>query len=55
VDVYFGPKARPGLEANFVETGNSTTFALMFRFYGVGPEVINKQWQLEDVDLVDEA
>ena len=25
----------------------------MFRLYGVGPEVMAKQWQLDDVDLVD--
>lgn len=55
VDVYFGPRVRPGLEPNTVETGNSTTFELMFRFYGVGPEVMSKQWQLEDVERVDET
>jgi hypothetical protein len=55
VDVYFGPQSRPGLEANFIETGNSNTFELMFRFYGVGPEVMNKQWQLEDVEPIDTA
>jgi hypothetical protein len=55
VDVYFGSQSRPGLEANFIETGNSTTFELMFRFYGVRPEVMNKQWQLEDVEPIDTA
>lgn len=53
LDVYFGPQAVPGLEANFVETGSSHTFELMFRFYGVGPAVMSKQWQLDDVDLLD--
>jgi hypothetical protein len=53
VDVYFGPKAPAGLEANFVETGDSESFELMFRFYGVGQEVMTKQWQLEDVELVE--
>lgn len=49
VDVYFGPEATPGREANSLGTGDSTTFELMFRFYGVGPEVMAKQWQLPDV------
>ncbi|MFF2086686.1 DUF1214 domain-containing protein [Nocardia sp. NPDC058176] len=50
VDVYFGPHALPGHEANFIETGNSTGFELMFRFYGVGPEVLTKQWSLRDAE-----
>ncbi|WP_280231965.1 hypothetical protein [Nocardia cyriacigeorgica] len=29
-------------------TGDSETFELMSRFYGVGSGVLNKQWQLED-------
>ncbi len=53
VDVYFGPRAPAGMEPNFVETGQSETFELMFRFYGVGPEVTSKQWQLTDVELID--
>ncbi|UGT44260.1 DUF1254 domain-containing protein [Nocardia yamanashiensis] len=48
VDVYFGPRALPGLEANCIETGEGDTFELMFRFYGVGPEVMDKRWRLED-------
>jgi hypothetical protein len=55
VDVYFGPRAVKGLEANFIETGASETFELMFRFYGVGQEVMTKQWQLQDAELMDVA
>ena len=39
VDVYFGPEAVAGMATNFIETGDCETFELMFRFYGVGPEV----------------
>lgn len=53
VDAYFGPRAVAGWEANFIETGDSRTFELMFRFYGVRPEVMSKQWQLDDAELVD--
>ena len=53
VDVYFGPQAVTGLQSNFIETGDSQTFELMFRFYGVGQEVMTKQWALDDVEPVD--
>ena len=53
VDVVFGPTAISGLEANSIATGDSDTFELMFRFYGVGPEVMKKTWALPDVELVD--
>ena len=53
VDVFFGPRAVEGLEANCIETGDSRTFELMFRFYGVGAEVLTKPWQLDDAELVD--
>ncbi|WP_373938862.1 DUF1214 domain-containing protein [Rhodococcus qingshengii] len=54
IDVYFGPKEIPGLESNSIATGDSDTFELMFRFYGVGPEVMSKEWELDDVDLIDD-
>jgi len=53
VDVYFGPRAAPGHEANTIETGESTSFELMFRFYGVGPELLTKQWHLDDAIRID--
>ncbi len=53
VDVYFGPDAIPGREANCIRTGNCTTFELMFRFYGVRPELMSKHWRLEDVEPVE--
>ncbi|MFE6858655.1 DUF1254 domain-containing protein [Nocardia sp. NPDC057668] len=53
VDVYFGPQALPGHEANFIETGNSAGFELMFRFYGVGPDVLSKRWSLRDAERID--
>ncbi len=53
VDVYFGPRATPGSEANFIETGDSSGFELMFRFYGVGPDVMAKKWALTDAIRVE--
>ncbi|SDG90872.1 Uncharacterized conserved protein [Microbacterium pygmaeum] len=49
VDIFFAPHTRPDQHANTIETGSSTSFELMFRFYGVGPEVMTKQWALSDV------
>lgn len=54
VDVFFGPTATPGNEANFLETGDSTGFELMFRFYGVGDDVMAKKWALSDLIPVDD-
>ncbi|MBT1671717.1 DUF1214 domain-containing protein [Curtobacterium flaccumfaciens] len=54
VDVFFGPHAAPGLEANSIDTGDSTSFELMFRFYGVGAEVMGKHWKLTDVRRIDD-
>lgn len=48
VDVYFAPQAISGLEANTIETGPSDRFELMFRFYGVGQDVMTKKWALTD-------
>ena len=53
VDVYFGPHATAGQEANWVETGDSKSFELMFRFYGVQPAVLEKTWQLTDLTRTD--
>ncbi|MGF0247005.1 DUF1254 domain-containing protein [Rhodococcus erythropolis] len=55
VDIYFGPHVLPGREANFIETGDSQGFELMFRFYGVGPEVMAKQWSLRDAERLEDT
>ncbi|MFS0793506.1 DUF1214 domain-containing protein [Microbacterium sp. 1P10AE] len=49
VDIHFAPHAAAGEEANTIETGDSTVFELMFRFYGVGQDVMAKRWALSDV------
>lgn len=54
VDVYFAPHAQPGQEANTIEAGDSSSFELMFRFYGVGQEVMTKQWSLTDAVRIPE-
>ena len=50
IDVYFGPKAPNGKEANWVPTDPKGEFELMFRFYGPTPALFDKTWKLPDVE-----
>jgi len=49
VDLYFGPKAPKGKEANWVPTDPKRQFELMFRAYGPTKEFFDKKWVLSDV------
>jgi len=49
VDVFFGPAAPAGREANWVPTDPQRPFELMFRVYGPRPEFFEKRWTLPDV------
>ncbi|HZS19083.1 MAG TPA: DUF1254 domain-containing protein [Candidatus Udaeobacter sp.] len=53
VDIYFGPKAPPGKESNWVPIGGRD-FELMFRVYGPKPEFFEKAWKLPDIEEVNE-
>ncbi len=50
VDVYFGPKAPDGKEANWVPTDPARRFELMFRLYGPERPLFDKSWKLPDVE-----
>ena len=52
VDIYFGPKAPTGKEANWVPTDPARKFELMFRLYGPKKELFDKTWKLPDVEKV---
>ncbi|HEY2629729.1 MAG TPA: DUF1254 domain-containing protein [Usitatibacter sp.] len=52
IDVYFGPKALPGKESNWVPTDAKRGFELMFRLYGPKKEFFDKKWVLPDVERV---
>jgi hypothetical protein len=52
VDVYFGPKAPEGKEANWIPTQTGRRFFLLFRFYGPEPAVFDGSFQLNDIELV---
>ncbi|OWV96718.1 hypothetical protein ATY81_04840 [Rhizobium sp. R72] len=49
VDLYFGPKAPKGKDANWVPTDPKRSFELMFRAYGPTKEFFDKKWILPDV------
>lgn len=52
IDLYFGPKAPRGKEANWVPTDLKRKFELMFRAYGPTKDFFDKKWVLPDVVLM---
>jgi hypothetical protein len=50
VDVYFGPKAPEGKEANWVPTDPARKFELLFRLYGPEKPLFDHSWKLPDVE-----
>ena len=52
VDIYFGPKAPAGKEANWVPTDPPRKFELMFRLYAPTKALFDKAWTLPDVEKV---
>ena len=52
VDIYFGPKAPAGKDANWVPTDPQRDFELMFRLYGPKKEFFDKVWRLPDVERI---
>ncbi|MGY8665834.1 DUF1254 domain-containing protein [Bradyrhizobium sp. UFLA05-109] len=52
VDVYFGPRAPDGKEANWVPTDPARKFELLFRLYGPQQPLFDHSWKLPDVERV---
>ena len=50
VDVYFGPKAPAGEEANWVETVPGQTWNTLFRLYGPLEPWFNKTWRPGEIE-----
>jgi hypothetical protein len=50
IDIYFGPSAPAGKEANWVPTDSARKFELMARFYAPKKEFFEKVWKLPDVE-----
>jgi hypothetical protein len=52
VDIYIGPKAPGGKDANWVPTDPKRPFELMFRAYAPTKAFFEKSWKLPDVEKV---
>lgn len=52
VDVYFGPTAPEGKEANWVQTNPGKGWFAYFRFYGPTEPFFDKSWALPDIEKV---
>jgi len=52
VDIYFGPKAPAGKEANWVPTTPNGQFEVLFRLYGPAKAFADKTWKLPDIERV---
>jgi hypothetical protein len=50
IDVYFGPKAPAGNEANWVQTVSGKGWFAYFRFYGPTEPFFDKSWALPDIE-----
>ena len=50
VDIYFGPTAPSGMEANWLPTDSDRRFFLLFRFYGPEPGVFDGSFVLNDIE-----
>ena len=51
VDLFFGPKAPSGRDANWVPTNPERDFEVMFRAYGPDKSFFDKVWRLPDIEL----
>ena len=55
VDIYFGPKAPPGKESNWIPTPSDCGFEVLFRLYGAMGELFEKKWRMDDVEEIIDA
>jgi hypothetical protein len=52
VDIYFGPKAPAGKEANWIYTAEGKAFFPAMRFYDPDKPLFDKTWKLPDIERV---
>jgi hypothetical protein len=52
MDIYFGPKAPSGMEANWVPTLSGKDWFPYFRFYGPERPLFAKTWKLPDIEKI---
>jgi hypothetical protein len=52
VDLYFGPQAASGQDANWIPTAPGKPWFALFRFYGPDKALFDKSWKLADITQV---
>ena len=52
VDVYFGPKAPPGKESNWIETVPGKSWFVILRLYGPLEPWFDKTWKPGEIELM---
>jgi hypothetical protein len=52
INVFFGPKAPKGQEANWIPTNKKRRFFLLFRCYGPQPGLFDGSFELNDIELL---
>jgi len=50
INLYVGPQAPPGKEANWIYTAPGARWFMTFRFYGPTEALFAKRWRLQDLD-----
>ena len=53
VDLYFGPKAPEGKEANWIETVPGKGWFTAFRLYGPLQPWFDQTWKLNNIEVLD--
>jgi hypothetical protein len=53
IDIYFGPTAPKGNEANWIPTNKDRRFFLLFRCYGPQKGLFDGSFVLNDIELLD--
>ena len=52
VDIYYGPRAPAGHEANWIPTAAGKPWFTFFRFYGPDKPLFEKTWRMTDIEKV---
>jgi hypothetical protein len=52
VDIYFGPKAPEGKDANWIPTAAGGSYEVCFRFYAPEKPLFEKTWKLPDIEKI---
>jgi hypothetical protein len=55
VDIFFGPTAPPGQDANWIPTATGKRWFAMFRFYGPNKPLFDRNWKLSDIEAAEQG